>query len=123
EHINELRHEVESIKKEYDIMNNANNQLKIRVRELEGNVGSYESVTNKSSVTITALQHEIKEKQEQLLELQSRIRTHMEERETSERKTEGLNKKLHELFSQLNIIFGADCGVPTPAALENLKTK
>ncbi|CAF1598460.1 unnamed protein product, partial [Didymodactylos carnosus] len=123
ERINELRHEVESLKKEHDILNKSNNQFKIRIRELEQNVGSYESVTNKSSVTITALQNDIKEKQEQLLELQSRIRTHMEERESSERKTEGLNKKLHELFAQLNVILGPDYGVPTPMALENLKTK
>ncbi len=51
-----------------------NNQLRLRVRELESNINSYESVANKSSLTISALQKDAKEKQEQLLELQSRLR-------------------------------------------------
>ncbi|CAF5062276.1 unnamed protein product, partial [Rotaria socialis] len=76
--------------KEHDLVVHANNQLQLRARELESNIGSYDSVANKSSLTIFSLQKDIKEKQDQILELQSRIRTHMEDRETSERKTDNL---------------------------------
>jgi len=51
-----------------------NNQLRLRVRELESNISSYDSVASKSSLTISTLQKDAKEKQEQLLELQSRLR-------------------------------------------------
>ncbi len=51
-----------------------NNQLRLRVRELESNISSYDSVASKSSLTISVLQKDAKEKQEQLLELQSRLR-------------------------------------------------
>lgn len=74
ERINELKHEIESIKKEYELLNQTNNQLRLRLRELESNMNSYDSVANKSSLTITILQKECKEKQEQILELQSRLR-------------------------------------------------
>jgi archaellum component FlaC len=74
ERINELKHEIESIKKEYESVSQANNQLRLRVRELESNVNSYDSVANKSSLTIATLQKDAKEKQEQIIELQSRLR-------------------------------------------------
>ncbi|CAF2796990.1 unnamed protein product [Rotaria sp. Silwood2] len=123
ERINELKHEIESIKNEHESLNQANNQLRLRVRELESNVNSYDSVANKSSLTISSLQKDAKEKQEQILELQSRIRTHMEEREASERKTEGLHKKLQELFSQLNVTLGGDFGQPTATSFDNLMAR
>ncbi|CAF2393713.1 unnamed protein product [Rotaria sp. Silwood2] len=123
ERINELKHEIESLKKEHDLVIHANNQLRLRVRELESNVTSYDSVANKSSLTISSLQKDIKEKQDQLLELQSRIRTHMEERETSERKTDTLNKKLQELFSQLSVTLGADYGQSNTAAFDKVMTR
>ncbi|CAF3494707.1 unnamed protein product [Rotaria sordida] len=123
ERINELKHEIESLKKEHDLVIHANNQLRLRLRELESNITSYDSVTNKSSLTISSLQKDLKEKQDQLLELQSRIRTHMEERETSERKTDTLNKKLQELFSQLSVTLGTDYGQPTTVAFDKVMTR
>ncbi|CAF3907511.1 unnamed protein product [Adineta steineri] len=123
ERINELKHEIDSIKREYDLINQANNQLHIRIRELETNVNSYDSVSNKSSLTILTLQKDGKEKQEQILELQSRVRTHIEEREASERKTEALQRKLQELFSQLKITVTGDFAQPTPASFDILITK
>jgi cell division septum initiation protein DivIVA len=65
---------MESIKKEHELLLQVNNQLRSRVRELESNVNSYDSVANKSSLTIASLQKDAKEKQEQLFELQARIR-------------------------------------------------
>jgi hypothetical protein len=62
------------LKNDHESNNQTNNQLRLRVRELESNISSYESVANKSSLTITSLQKDAKEKQEQLIELQSRLR-------------------------------------------------
>jgi hypothetical protein len=46
----------------------------------------------------------------------------MEERETSERKTEALQKKLQDLFLSLNITLVGDYGQPSTASLEKLMT-
>lgn len=75
ERINELRHEIESLRREFDLVNQGNQQLRVRVHELESNVNCYDSVANKSSITITSLQKEAKEKQEQLIDLQARMRS------------------------------------------------
>ncbi len=47
----------------------------------------------------------------------------MEEREASERKTEGLQKKLQELFASLHVTLGGDFGQPTTASFEKLMHK
>ncbi|CAF5005884.1 unnamed protein product, partial [Rotaria socialis] len=54
---------------------------------------------------------------------QSRIRTHMEDRETSERKTDNLYKKLQELFSQLSVTLGTDYGQPTTATFDKVMSR
>ena len=72
--MNELRQETESTKKDHELLFQINNQLRARIRELESNMNSYDTVTNKSSLTISSLQKELKEKQDQLFDLQSRIR-------------------------------------------------
>ena len=46
----------------------------------------------------------------------------MEEREASERKTDGLQKKLQELFSSLKITLGGDLGQPTTTSFDKLMT-
>lgn len=122
ERINELKHEIDSIRNEYESNNQTHNQLRIRIRELESNVNSYETVGNKSSITISALQQDNKEKQEQLIELQSRLRTHMEEREASERKVETYQKKLQELFSTLQTTLSIEFGQVTTCSFDQLVT-
>ncbi|UJR35149.1 hypothetical protein I4U23_027918 [Adineta vaga] len=118
ERINELKHEIDSVKREHELVVQANNQLRTRIRELESNMTSYDTVANKSSLTISILQKDLREKQDQLSELQARIRAHMEDRETNERRTDGIYKKLHELFAQLNVTLGTDYGQPSTSAFE-----
>ena len=74
ERINELKREIESVRREHESLNQVNNQLRLRICELESNVNSYDSVASKSSLTIAALQRDAKEKQDQIVELQSRVR-------------------------------------------------
>ncbi|UJR10679.1 hypothetical protein I4U23_014873 [Adineta vaga] len=123
ERINELKHEIESMRREHELVNQTNSQLRLRIHELESNMGSYDSVANKSSLTITTLQRDAKEKQDQILELQARVRLHMEERETSERKTETFHRKLQELFSQMNVTLTGDFGQPTTTSFDGLMTR
>lgn len=47
----------------------------------------------------------------------------MEEREESERKTDGLYKKLQELFSSLSVTLGGDFGQPTTTSFDKLMTR
>jgi len=47
----------------------------------------------------------------------------MEERETSERKTEGFQKKLQELFASLNVTLGGDFGQPAAVSFDKLITR
>ncbi|CAF1245039.1 unnamed protein product, partial [Adineta ricciae] len=120
ERINELRHENESLKREHELVLQTNNQFRLRIRELETNMSSFDSVANKSSLTISSLQKDAREKQDQLLELQTRIRAHMEEREVNERKMDVLHKKLQELFAQLSVTLGHDYGQPSTLAFETV---
>ncbi len=47
----------------------------------------------------------------------------MEERETSERKRDVLDKKLHELFSQLSVTLGSDYGPASTAAFDKVMNR
>ena len=130
------------MKNEHELINQVNHQLRTRVRELEGNMTSYDSVANKSTLTIASLQKDSKEKQDQLLELQSRIRygkilrflfssmnsslcfrIHMEEREGMERRTGHLMNKLQELFVQLGVTMATDFGQPSATAFDKLMNR
>jgi hypothetical protein len=44
----------------------------------------------------------------------------MEERETSERKMESLQKKLQELFASLSVTLGGDYGLSNTAAFDKM---
>lgn len=122
ERINELKLEIDSTRKEYESHNQSHNQLRIRIRELESNVNSYETAANKASITISALQQDAKEKQEQIIELQSRLRTHRDEREASETKIDAYQKKLQELFSTLQTTLSTDFGQVSTASFDKLLT-
>ncbi len=72
--INELKREIESLKSENATMNSLIVALRTKLKELEGNLGGFETVASKSEITITTLQRENRTYQQQLLELESRIR-------------------------------------------------
>jgi chromosome segregation ATPase len=72
--INELKREIDSLKSENATMNSLIVALRTKLKELEGNIGGFETVASKSEITITTLQRENRTYQQQLLELESRIR-------------------------------------------------
>lgn len=80
--------------------------MRNKIRELEGDLGGFETVASKSGITITTLQKDNKQLQQTVLDLESRIRTHMMEREEAERKMDTLNNKLSELTTTITTITG-----------------
>ena len=74
ERINELKREMDSMRSENATMNSLIVTLRNRVKELEGDLGGFETVASKSEITITSLQKDNKELQHRILELESRIR-------------------------------------------------
>lgn len=69
-----MKRDVESLKRERDHACQINNELNLRKRELESNANSYECSNNKSTLTISSLQRDNKEKNEEIVKLKSRIR-------------------------------------------------
>lgn len=74
ERINELKREMDTLKSENATMNSLIVALRNRIKELEGELGGFETVASKSGITISALQKDNKDLQQTVLELESRIR-------------------------------------------------
>ncbi len=107
ERMNELKRDIDSLKSENATMNALIVALRNKIKELECEITGVEQVHTKADITITTLQKDNKELQSHVLELESRIRTHMHEREEAERKTAAINNKLTELASKVSTITGA----------------
>ncbi|XP_060072809.1 coiled-coil domain-containing protein 170-like [Ylistrum balloti] len=72
-----------------------------QIMELEGKAGSYETAVGRSEFTVSALQQQIREGQEKILELESRLRTHLDDREAAEVKCQSASKRYDELLTQI----------------------
>ncbi|XP_033736128.1 coiled-coil domain-containing protein 170-like [Pecten maximus] len=72
-----------------------------QIMELEGKAGSYETAVGRSEFTVSALQQQIRQGQEKILELESRLRTHLDDRESAEVKCQSASKRYEELLSQI----------------------
>jgi predicted RNase H-like nuclease (RuvC/YqgF family) len=74
EKISELKLEIESLRTENSSLNACIVTQRNKIRELENELGGFEGVACKSSMTITSLQQDNKNLQKTLLELESRIK-------------------------------------------------
>ncbi len=72
--IGEMKREIDTLKSENSTMNSMICALKGRISEVECDIGSFENVASKSSITISALQKDNKDLQQHVLDLESRIR-------------------------------------------------
>lgn len=118
-----MKREMDSLKSESSTMHALIISLKNRIKELEGDLGSFENVASKSGITITTLQKDNRELQQHVLELESRIRTHINEREESERKLEVMNNKFTELTTKVTTITGVAMFGSQSFNLDTLTTK
>lgn len=69
-----MKREIETMKSENDTMNSMIVALRNRVKECESDLGGFENIASKSSVTISTLQKDNKDLQQHVLDLESRIR-------------------------------------------------
>ncbi|XP_022332635.2 coiled-coil domain-containing protein 170-like [Crassostrea virginica] len=79
-----------------------------QILELESKAGSYETVVGRSEFTVSELQRQIRDSNDKILELESRIRKHLEERERAEMSHHTVEKKYTEVISQLSSIISVD---------------
>jgi chromosome segregation ATPase len=120
--ISELKRDMDTLKGENAALNSMVISLRGKIKEMETDLGGLETTASKSGYALNAIQRENKEYQSRILELESRIRTHMHEREEAERKTDVIYKKLDELANQVSSITGTQ--IPNTAdGLEKLITK
>lgn len=91
--------------------------LRSQIIDLEGRSGAYESVASRSEVTVAALQKENKAANERIVDLESRQRKILEEREEAQARAELMDRRLKEHFAQFASILKFESisgGVPTP---------
>lgn len=79
-----------------------------QILELESKAGSYETVMGRSEFTVSELQRQIRDGNDKILELESRIRKHLDERERTEMNFQSMEKKYSEVISQLSSIITVD---------------
>jgi hypothetical protein len=72
--LNEYKREIEKFKSDNAALNSLIISQRSKLKEFESDLGSFETVANKSGIAISALQRENKEYQQRILELESRIR-------------------------------------------------
>ncbi|KAL4237945.1 hypothetical protein ACF0H5_002655 [Mactra antiquata] len=90
--------------------------LRSQVRELEGRAGAFESVAGRSEFTVAALQKENKASQERIVDLETRQRKQLEEREEALAKVSILERKMKEHYMHLASLlkFEPLSGIATP---------
>ena len=69
-----MKRDIDTFKSENSTMNSLIVALRNKIKELEGDVGSFETVASKSGITISTLQKDKSELQQAVLDLESRIR-------------------------------------------------
>ncbi|KAH3851320.1 hypothetical protein DPMN_093800 [Dreissena polymorpha] len=74
--------------------------LRSQVSDLEGRAGAFESVAGRSEITVAALQKENKAAQERIVDLETRQRKQLEEREEAQARVEILDHRMRDYFSQ-----------------------
>ncbi|KAI0225840.1 hypothetical protein LSAT2_023409 [Lamellibrachia satsuma] len=82
--------------------------LRQKLCEYDASHGSLEGAANRSEVAIQTLQRDNKESNERIVELESRLRTHLAEREAAEQERDTATKKLHDITSRLSTYLNTD---------------
>ncbi|KAL8608648.1 hypothetical protein ACOMHN_002877 [Nucella lapillus] len=78
--------------------------LRERTSELEGQLGSYETVSNRGEYTISTLQKDLRASNDKVVELEVRIKDLTEERDTDKVKLEQAERKYIDLVAQLSAV-------------------
>ncbi|KAL5009306.1 hypothetical protein ScPMuIL_014887 [Solemya velum] len=81
---------------------------RMRMSSYESKTGSLETVATRSELTLQNLQRENRELQEKTMELESRLRKQLDEREHAENNVYSHERKYHNLLSEIRNILAAD---------------
>lgn len=77
-------------------------QLQHRLMRYQSEYGNLEDAANRSGIAISSLQDETRESRQRIIELESRLRTHLEEREKAEQDRSVAERRLNELTTELS---------------------
>ncbi|XP_013406676.1 coiled-coil domain-containing protein 170 [Lingula anatina] len=106
--IKEIRKEVEKYKENDARLSSLVQSLRDRLHEAESQSGSLEAAAGRCEVTISSLQKENREAQDRIVELESRLRSHLSEREEAEQKAAAAEKKYQEIWTHIGSALGED---------------
>lgn len=79
-----------------------------RVRELEDKLASYQTVSDRGEFTISSLQQELRESNDKVLELEARLRRHLDEKDMRSVQVNDAERRFADLVSKLGHLLHAD---------------
>lgn len=118
--IKEMKMMVETSHENESRLQSVVDSLRSQVADLEGRAGAFESVAGRSEFTVMALQKENKQSQERIVELESRQRKQLEEREEAQARVESLERKLNDVLTQFTSMLKIEIFSGTSATVEEI---
>ncbi|XP_052769959.1 coiled-coil domain-containing protein 170-like isoform X2 [Mya arenaria] len=94
--------------------------LRGEISDLQGRAGAFESVAGRSEVAVSALQRENKSSQERIVDLETRQRRQLEEREEACARVEILERRMKDLLSQFASLLKVDTLSPAGPSSEDV---
>lgn len=105
--IKELQNLVETVRENEARLSDIIQSLRDKVRDLEDQLGSYTSVSNRGEYTISALQQELRNANDKIVDLEARLRHNQDTWDSSASHTAHAERRLKELVSQLSSLLNA----------------
>ncbi|KAL3873318.1 hypothetical protein ACJMK2_036450 [Sinanodonta woodiana] len=102
--VKELNMMLETSKENECRLSNLVESLRGQISEIEGRAGAYQTVAGRSEYAVSALQKESKNAQEKIVDLESRLRKQLEERESAEARVQSFEKKYHNLVTNFSSV-------------------
>ncbi|XP_074661960.1 coiled-coil domain-containing protein 170-like [Tubulanus polymorphus] len=103
--IKELKAEIESRRETDARLQTVVESMQQKIQEAEFKSGTFENIKGKSELTIRTLQAENDQARERILELESRLRQHLEEREKAEQLKSTIEKRYNDILTQISSVF------------------
>ena len=107
-HIRELKLEIEGFRDTDNKQVAVIQSLRDQLQQYNLQAGSLDTIAARGELAVSTLQRDLKDSQERVLELENRLRTHLEERERAEQDKGTYEKKFHDMVNQFSSIMRAD---------------
>lgn len=120
-HIRELKTLYDTSKENESRLTSLLESHKQQIIELESRTGSFQSAVGRSEFTVSTLQEQNRHNADKIVELESRIRQLLEERENAESKSIHIERKYSEMMSQISSVLRIEeCTSLSSASIEDL---